>query len=645
MIYNSIDIRKNRMDYITVRNCKEYIKSDNICVFGAYKEAETLYSALKEIKNIVCFIDNYRHGGILCGKEVISFETYLTRYKGLPIIIASRRYAFDIAEQLKKAQMQLGTNFWIWDNSCLFHETEAMIEFIEKNESIWKDNIKSNHQILVPVLFSHSVSTIVRCSYYSNYFSETYGAELVGYGFCGLDADNISTSVKKIYHSFNVNNYVDIKNGDEYEEEINEILKCVWDNLYTWKDWKKIYIYGIHFGTTLLRDFFRYYMPPDDMRDDILYNFLKKSIRTIVFWKHYFENNLVDIVLMIDGTHWDGYIRDIAISNNIPVYSIGGNVNRLTYDFAEKRMFQYFDTMWDTLTEKEQKYGIEWAKERIQERINGDAKDINEIDKSGFSFAIKTTDKRVLRDTDNLKLLICPHSFEEDCYWYGEHIFDDNYYSWLCHLGELSEKTPDYEWYVKPHPTATGRDPIILQKVLDKYPKLICIKGNVSPKQLYNEGIRFAFTESGTLGHEYPAIGIQVINAGLNPHSKFDFCWNPKNEEEFDELVFNLKNVKTKNDMGGLYKFYALKYLFYDWDYLMNNDLFFENEILKIPEKALGRDGKPFDYEMYDVYMKEFSMEKHKRILERMPEIVRRMDEWRPDVLYKKHFNLCCQND
>ena len=467
------------MKYITERNCLEEVNSIDICIFGAYKEGENVYTTLKKNKNIVCFIDNYRYGGTINGKAIISFEYYLERYKNIPIIIASRRYSHDIEQQLVEVGLREGENYWIWDNSCLFHETDAMDRFIKNNILIWDGCIKSSHKILVPMIFSHSVSTIIRCSYFANYFSDLYNAELVGYGFCGINIKNMSTSIKKIYNSFNVNKYVDIKLSEKYTNEIEEITRNTWANLYTWIDWKNVYIYGIRFGTTLIRDFFRYYVPVDDMRSEFMYEFLKKAVSTIVFWKHYIEENKVDIVLMIDGTHSDGYLRDIAIANNIPTYSIGGNVNRLTYNFAEKRQYQYFDTMWETLSADEQEYGIKWAKKRIKERINGDSTDIAEIDKSGFSFALKTTKGRVLRNTDKLKVLICPHSFEEDCYWYGEHIFDDNYYSWLCHLGELSEKTPDYEWYLKPHPTSTGRDPIILQKILDKYPKLICLKENV----------------------------------------------------------------------------------------------------------------------------------------------------------------------
>lgn len=617
--------------YLTTENYNSILGGKKICVFGAYKEAISMCEDLNNDNDIVFFIDNYKNGSIFRGKCVISLDEYNDNHYNFPIIIASRRSSKVISNQLVNHGLRAGEDFWVWDGNFLFHENSYITEFINQNKKIWQGyKVEYSSGILTPMSFSHDVSIIIRTSYFANYMSEKYKARIIGYGFAGCNCREISDTVKKVYNSFNVENFIDVELDNVQQEKVNNIVDDIWPTLNSWTDWKRINIYGIHFGTTMIRHFFREKIPVSNMRDEVYLQFLYEAVSIIVFWFDYILCNDIKIVLMIDGTHSDGYLRDIAIYNNIPAYSIGGNSYRLTYDFAECTMFQHFDLMWKQLSQSEQNYGIEWAKKRLAERLLGSTQDVNETDKKHFAFTNCVSDIRVLKDTNKLKVLICPHSFEEDSYWYGPHLFDDNYYSWLRHLGELSNKT-DYEWYLKPHPSAIGRDPIIIDNILSEYPNIIEIKGNVSPIQLSQEGIKFAFTESGTIGHEYPALGIQVINAGYNPHSKFDFCWNPSTIEEFDNLVYNIPKLIPKDDMEGLLRFYALRYLYYDWDYTMNNNVFFENDLLKAPDKDY-----PQKYKKYELYVREFTYEKHDNILKTMPEIVRRMDEWKPYTLYKR---------
>ena len=49
----------------------------------------------------------------------------------------------------------------------------------------------------------------------------------------------------------------------------------------------------------------------------------------------------------------------------------------------------------------------------------------------------------------------------------------------------------------------------------------------------------------GTIGFEYAAMNIPVINASLNnPHIAYDFNINPKTRENYQKILKNLKNIK-----------------------------------------------------------------------------------------------------
>ena len=86
----------------------------------------------------------------------------------------------------------------------------------------------------------------------------------------------------------------------------------------------------------------------------------------------------------------------------------------------------------------------------------------------------------------------------------------------------------------------------------------------MSPFQLKEEGISYALTIHGSIGYEYPMLGINVINAGNNPHIAFDFDINPKTIEEYDEVIFNLEKVNKKIDINEIYMFYLIHFGYYE---------------------------------------------------------------------------------
>ena len=217
----------------------------------------------------------------------------------------------------------------------------------------------------------------------------------------------------------------------------------------------------------------------------------------------------------------------------------------------------------------------------------------------------------------------------------GEQIFDDCYFSWLCHLGELSEKTPRYDWYLKVHPCATRRDYIIYDMIIRRYPKIKYIKTAVSPFQLKEEGVKFALTVCGTIGQEYPAIGIPVINAGLNPYSCFSFTHNPNSKKEFDDMIMNLDKLEEPDSIDGLYKFYALNYLYYNWK-VVDFKNFFKDEALAKAYNELELDGKEIGTWRYLKYMDSWDEKEHQNLIKNLPKMFDILDNWKPDKLYRK---------
>ena len=98
----------------------------------------------------------------------------------------------------------------------------------------------------------------------------------------------------------------------------------------------------------------------------------------------------------------------------------------------------------------------------------------------------------------------------------------------------------------------------------------------------------------------------------------------------------NLENLETKEDYEGLYQFYSLNYLYYDWEYIPFRKLFFENPILAMDKLELKNYGKDLGTWKYEEYMKEWTKEKHEQIMNQMESIFQKLDEWKPNILYKR---------
>ena len=129
-------------------------------------------------------------------------------------------------------------------------------------------------------------------------------------------------------------------------------------------------------------------------------------------------------------------------------------------------------------------------------------------------------------------------------------------------LGQLSNKTY-YEWYIKTHPGIDIIDTKTIDDFVSRFKKIILIPNMTSHHQLINEGINIVLTIHGSIGIEYAAKNITVINASLNnPHISYDFNIHPKSKEELRDIILNLNSYINLNLFSeDIYKCYFMKYL------------------------------------------------------------------------------------
>jgi hypothetical protein len=210
-----------------------------------------------------------------------------------------------------------------------------------------------------------------------------------------------------------------------------------------------------------------------------------------------------------------------------------------------------------------------------------------------------------LRKSDRIKVLIAPHSFVDAPHAYGENLFPD-FYAWMDFLGKISEAT-DYDWYVKTHPDCFPVDAEVVAWFVEKYPRFTLLPADTSHHQIIGEGINFALTIHGTIGFEYAALGVPVINGSPNnPHAAYGFNIHPKSLDEYQSLLRNLAAVRLDINVQEVFEYYFMHNMFNTENWLFKDYRGISN--------LVGND--PMSPEWFSAWMSEWSRVRHRQIID-----------------------------
>lgn len=324
---------------------------------------------------------------------------------------------------------------------------------------------------------------------------------------------------------------------------------------------------------------------------DLIYDeYLRRSKhKTINFFDPHFQRIFFELISYFEGYLMllDEYqVEAVVVSNcvyhfaiplriccskKIPAFQV---TSESIYRLSKNRLHAYTEFLdYAEIAEKTasefNEEGIK-IKSRIQRRFSGEVGvDMPYSTKSAFSNSHQNS---LVTGNSVIKILVATHDFFDSSHSYGFNFYPD-FYIWLESLGKISEKT-NYEWYLKTHPDPIGDSNSVLKELEARFPKLKMISSETSHHEIINQGINIALTVFGTIGWEYPALGIKTINASINnPHTCFSFSITPTSREEYEKLLLNLESVMDFSiDLTQIEKFYYLhnikkmqSFIYYDY--------------------------------------------------------------------------------
>ncbi|MFA5238571.1 MAG: hypothetical protein WC476_02520 [Phycisphaerae bacterium] len=505
--------------------------------------------------------------------------------------------------------------------------SELEAAFIRHNKKIWRNftPVKGNGEVLVE---SYDIAAgIIAFGYFANVLAKKHKAEIKVYAErpTGLQSRIYRWNTDKKYKSFNaVPFYVELSKSQLLEVE--SLFDKVYPTLNTKRDVEDLKVEGLWIGDLLYDSYvMRYRVPTVEIQDERFHSSLRKALGYYIYWRDYFDSHNVKSVIVSHCVYSrNATILRIAVQRGIPAYQVTAF---LLYRLTPERLwafndFLFYPEWFKSLSPQEQQMGLKLAKEKIGRRLAGKFDvDLGYCSKSAF--IRNNNNQRVIRESSRIKILIATHCFFDAPHPYGVHLFPD-LYEWLTFLGKISERT-DYDWYIKTHPDFLPGNTEALESIICNYPKITLIPNDTSHLQIVEEGIDFVLTVYGTVGFEYAALGVTVINASLsNPHIGYNFNIHPKTVEEYESILLNLKNQKLDININEVYEYYYMKYL-----YDKGGSWLVDDFINRIGGVAKQRD--PISYKLF---LNDFTIQRHEKTLKSLVNFIESGDF----CFRKKHY-------
>ena len=295
-----------------------------------------------------------------------------------------------------------------------------------------------------------------------------------------------------------------------------------------------------------------------------------EAVSLFYYWYNFYLENKVNAVILSHSVYLIGLCGRIAVFKNIPVYEVSA---KFAYFLNKNNYIKYsswlsYKNEFDKLNLETRKKLKNISKKQFELRLSGlndiklnedqitEAKIYGKIDKS----------KKILNITGNkTKVLIAAHCFQDAVHAFGNDILFVDFYEWIDFLGKKSQKLLNFDWYLKLHPAIYSRNIKYAEYFTKKYPRINFLPKETTNTQLIHEGISVVLTCYGSVGHEYPAFGIPVVNAAFDgPHKCYGFNIYPNNISEYSKYIdqldqFKVENVEDVKDK--IYEMYAMRYI------------------------------------------------------------------------------------
>ena len=291
----------------------------------------------------------------------------------------------------------------------------------------------------------------------------------------------------------------------------------------------------------------------DLIYDTYLRYFKKKTINVkdlnlvLLLARTFYEINYLESISKKIDIYLTGYTTytnsglpsRIFVKNDIEVYTFANFVSgkSLTLkDFSQFKKYWDYKKEFSILTNKNEK--IVSGLELLNNRING----VNDLKYMRFNAYLK---KDQIEDS-KFEGVIFLHDFTDSSHVYRWSLFED-FYEWFLFLINIIEKS-NLNIGLKPHPNQNITSKKIVDKLKREYHHLNWIDERIPNSYLFSSGIKFGISVYGTVLSELAYKKIMPICCGDNPTINYNFTFNAKSKQEFEDLIANYNKLTFKDN-------------------------------------------------------------------------------------------------
>jgi hypothetical protein len=404
-------------------------------------------------------------------------------------------------------------------------------------------------------------------------FVNSYALDIISNNFnlkkASFSETNRSFKENKVYNSLGIENHfivsLNTKNINEHYRLFNNAKK----NILTKDDLFAFEVDNINIGVEIYESILRTGLPTVKIDSAITWRYVYIGLKYFLYFKDLLDKNKIGaFVLSHDIYIYMGIPAKLGYRFGIKTYLINPrDFYCLSQHEQMSERFIFFPKIFKNLSSNEKVRGLEWSKNVLHKRLNGQVgAEMSYQIKSAFTFE-KVTNQ--ILDNNKLNVVIATHEFYDNPHAYGGLLFLD-FYEWLLFLVSVSNET-DYNWYLKPHRDADDSELKHLRTFAKKYNNFILLNPDYTFHQLLEDGVNIALTCYGSIGHELPLLGFKVINAGNNPHIAYNFNYNPIDIDDYRQILLRLNQLKIDVDKNEIYEFfYIYKKYFQPYDFTLN---------------------------------------------------------------------------